>query len=273
MSRIVILDTVGDCVGLAEALSAAGLEASTLTELDALGGCDAEAVVLATDAAGLAVAGGVLDALREKHTPVVLVTSLDRSGWDRTFAAPEGLGVSALFDKPVDARALAVRLKGILAAREEAASAAASPEMASLFERAIANEEAAEAFYRRAAQSVSKPETREALEMLMRDEAEHKRLLEEFKTGARPLPESAPPSGSIVEAFGTPEFTPDMSPADAFLLAANKERLAVEMYENWAKLYPEGPERELLERFADVERAHKARVEAIFTNTAFPEEW
>ena len=64
-----------------------------------------------------------------------------------------------------------------------------------------------------------------------------------------------------------------MSPADAFLLAANKEKLAVEMYENWAKLYPEGAERELLLQLAEVERAHKAKVEAMFTNAAFPEAW
>ena len=80
-------------------------------------------------------------------------------------------------------------------------------------------------------------------------------------------------AGSLVEKFGSPAFSPDLSPADTFLLAARKEKLAVEFYENWAALYPEGAERELLLGLAEVERRHKAKVEAMFTNAAFPEAW
>jgi rubrerythrin len=64
-----------------------------------------------------------------------------------------------------------------------------------------------------------------------------------------------------------------MQPADAFLLAANKERLSARMYENWAALYEDGPERDLLLRLADMERQHLAHVEAMFSNAAFPEVW
>jgi rubrerythrin len=145
--------------------------------------------------------------------------------------------------------------------------------MSAILDRAVANEEAAAAFYRQAAESVSDPRTKEALEGLMRDEVEHKQLIEEFKTGARPLPEGVTSAGSLVEAFGTPDFSTDLSPADAFLLAARKEKLAVEFYESWAKLYPAGEERDLLLGLAEIERRHKARVEAMFSNAAFPEAW
>jgi rubrerythrin len=47
----------------------------------------------------------------------------------------------------------------------------------------------------------------------------------------------------------------------------------MEFYENWAALYPQGRERELLLQLAEVERRHKAHVEAMFTNAAFPEVW
>ena len=107
----------------------------------------------------------------------------------------------------------------------------------------------------------------------MRDEAEHKHLIEEFKSGARPLPQGTTSGGSLAETMGTPGFSEDMTPADAFLLAARKEKLAVELYENWAKLYPEGDERDLLLRLAEIERRHKVRVEAMFSNAAFPERW
>ena len=145
--------------------------------------------------------------------------------------------------------------------------------MSAILARAIANEESAAAFYRQAAERLSDPVTRDALQGLMRDEIEHKRLLEEFRSGARSLPEGSRSGGSLLEFLGAPDFTTDMSPAEAFLLAAKKEKLAVEFYENWAKLYPGGAERELLLGLAEVERRHKEKVENMYTNAAFPEAW
>ncbi len=139
--------------------------------------------------------------------------------------------------------------------------------------RAIVNEESSAAFYRQAAGRMTDRVTREAIEGLMRDEIEHKRLIEEFRSGARALPEGSTSGGSLVESFGTPEFTADLSPSDAFLLAAKKEKLAVEFYEKWAGMYPGGPERDLLLGLAEVERRHKLKVEEMFTNAAFPEAW
>jgi rubrerythrin len=203
---------------------------------------------------------------------VVLVADLDRSGWDRTFGAAEALEVDALFDTPVAPPALVKRLEGIMAAREAVREPQAA-DMSAILDRAVANEEAAAAFYRQCAERVADPGARDALEDLMRDEEEHKRLILEFKSGARALPAGDSSGGSLVETFGVPEFSTDLSPADAFLLAAQKERLAVQFYENWARLYPEGAERELLLRLAEIERRHKARVEAMFSNAAFPESW
>jgi rubrerythrin len=274
MGTIAIVDTVGDSrEALQQALTAAGWEVAVEEGLHC---CDAsvEAIVLATDAAGLATAHKQVEALREaRGTPIILVTELDRSGWDRTFEAAGGLAVDALLDKPVDTGALLRRLNGILQARQTVQGLRETPEMDSIIDRAIANEEASAEFYQRAAALVASPDTKEALESLARDEVEHKALLQEFRSGARPLPEGESPAGTLVEAMGTPEFSPDMSPADAFLLAANKERLAVEMYENWARLYPSGPEHEVLLKLAEVERRHKVRVEAMFSDAAFPEVW
>jgi rubrerythrin len=275
MSRILVVDTLGD-VGrsLERALGEAGWEVLVTDDPAVCGNTPADAIVWAADAAGLARARVHVETLRgASGTPVILVTNLDRSGWDRTFSSPEALNVDALFDRPVDARALVQRLTGILAARQDAQKLAVAPEMSAILDQAVASEEAAAAFYRRAAERVSHAETREALESLMRDEQEHKRLLEEFRRGARPLPQATAQTATLVESFGAPQFAADMSPADAFLLAANKERLAVEFYENWAKLYPEGEERQLLLHLAGVERGHKTRVEALFANAAFPESW
>jgi rubrerythrin len=274
MPTVLVIDAIGDaCRSTEEALRAAGYDVLTAGEPSAAETEGADAVLLAVRAAHAGEALAEVTAKRaDAGVPVVLATDFDRSGWDRTFGSSQALGVDALFGVPIDAEALVKRLDGILAARAEAEGPAAR-EMPTIIARAIANEEAAAAFYRRAAEEVADAATREALAGLAKDEEEHKRLIEEFRSGARDLPDEVPPGGSLVEEFGTPDFSPDMSPQDAFLLAARKEKLAVELYENWARLYPEGPERELLLKLADVERGHKARVEAMFANAAFPEAW
>jgi len=149
-----------------------------------------------------------------------------------------------------------------------------NPEFEVILARAIANEESAAAFYRQAAARIADPVTKDVLEELMRDEVEHRRLLLAFRRGERPLPAGPANVGAgLVEYLGAPDFTPEMSPAEAFLLAARKEQLAVEFYERWAALYPAGPERELLLGLAGVERRHREKVENLYTNAAFPEAW
>lgn len=275
IGTILVIDTVGDSrAAIEQALRGAGWDVLVLD--DPLQCCDAPAdgVVVAADSAGLArVQQGVARLKEQSDTPVILVTDLDRSGWDRTFGAAGALNVDALLDRPVNTEALLLRLTGIVSARGSAQQLVASPDMREILDRAIANEEASEAFYRQAAERVPSPETHDALEILAKEEREHKRELEEFREGRRPLPSGSPQTASLAEAFGAPEFSTDMSPADAFLLAARKERLAMQMYRNWAALYAAGPERDLLLQLAEMERQHQAHVEAMFSDAAFPEVW
>jgi rubrerythrin len=275
MTRVLLIDIVGSArAPIEQALRGAGWEVVAAEKPSSAALANVDAVVLAADAASLNVAlGELMDAREDSGLPVVLVADLDRSGWDRTFSAAGALGVDALLDLPVDGEALVARLNGIFSARETARERLPVGEMSAILDRAIANEEAAAGFYRQAAKRVTDRRVREALEGLGQDEHEHKRLLEEFRRGRRPLPEGSTAGGHLVEKFGTPDFSQEMSPADAFLLAARKEQLAVEFYENWGRLYPEGPERDLLFRLAEIERRHKAKVEAMFTNAAFPEVW
>lgn len=208
-----------------------------------------------------------------RPAPVVLVASLDRSGWDRTFHDETAFDVDALLDRPVDAEALVKRLRGILAARPSVSPQRPAAEFREVIQRAIANEETSERFYRKAAAASRVPETRAVLEGLARDEQGHKQALLEFLEGKRAFASAPAAATSVLESFGTPELTPDMTPADAFLLAARKEKMAAELYENWAQLYPAGPDRDLLLGLANVERRHKAHVEQLFSNASFPEDF
>jgi rubrerythrin len=226
------------------------------------------------------VLAGDLDAvgtLREqpgcRSAPIALVISLDRSRWDRTFQDETALDADALLDVPVDADALVRRLRGILDARQAASPAGPPTAFRDVIQRAVANEEAAERFYLQAASASQVPATRSVLEDLAREERGHRQVLLEFLEGKRTLISAPEAPGSVVETFGTPELTPDLSPPDAFLLAARKEKLAAEFYENWAHLCPPGPERDLLMGLAGMERRHKQRVEDLFVTASFPEDF
>ena len=277
--KILIIDAIGSVAGpLSEALKAEGWTSQTCASLKkrpkGAAGCDG--ILLAVQAGELAaMLPGAVRFARKTGAPLLLATNLDRSGWDRTFESADALEVDALFDLPVEPAAVVRRLKGIAEARgpAEGRGAQKTPAGASIIARAVANEEAAQAFYARAAKSVTRQDTRETLEALARDEKEHKRLLTEFKKGRGALPSEPAAGGAVLESMGVPDFSPDMIPADAFLLAARKEKLAADFYENWAAMYPEGPERDLLKRLAEVERRHKAWVEGMFTNASFPERW
>ncbi|MGO8704137.1 MAG: ferritin family protein [Candidatus Brocadiia bacterium] len=276
--KILIMDATGVVAGpLSAEMKAEGWTTRTCAAPKKLpktaGGCDG--VFLAVAAGELAARlPGAIRLARKSGAALLLATNLDRSGWDRTFESADALEVDALFDLPVEPAAVVRRLKGIAEARGRAEpEARKTPAGASIIARAVANEEAAQAFYARAAKSVTRKDTKEALESLARDEKEHKRLLTEFKKGRGALPSEPAAGGSVLESASAPDFSPDMTPADAFLLAARKEKLAADFYESWASMYPEGPERELLHRLAEVERRHKAWVEGMFTNASFPERW
>ena len=141
-----------------------------------------DAVIVANDLAGV-------EKLRERPAlravPVVLVASPDRSGWDRTFQDETAFRVDALLDLPVDAPALVKRLRGILEAREAVSPQKPPAEFREIIRRAVANEEAAESFYRKAAAASHVPQTRSVLEDLARDERGHKHVLLEFLEGKR----------------------------------------------------------------------------------------
>jgi len=277
MPKILIIDPTGRiAAGLAKALAAGKFNVQTLSDPAKAkkAAADADAIVLAANTGTLATALPKTTTLRgNRKTPILLATDLATSHWDETFGVPEALDVDALFGLPIDTNAMVRRIENLLEARASVGTLAPAPGMKAILERAIANEEAAEAFYRRAAASVRDPETKEAINQLADEEKDHKRLLEEFRSGIRPLPLSPSVPPSLVDSLGCPNFTPDLKPPDAFLLAACKERLAVRFYEDWAKLYPPGPERDLLEGLAGVERRHQEHVEGMFTNASFPESW
>ena len=143
-----------------------------------------------------------------------------------------------------------------------------------ILDMAIAKEIDANQMYLSLAERVNDPTSKDALLFLAKQEEGHKTLLEAFRRGegvGKSLGLKDAVDYHIVEAFGEPKWTPELSHQDVFLLAARQEKAAAEFYQWLAGMQEPGEAKDLLERIAKEEIAHKEKVEYIYTNTAFPQ--
>ena len=92
---------------------------------------------------------------------------------------------------------------------------------------------------------------------------------DELKQGA--LRMEHPCDYHIAEHFAQPRPAPGMELKDAFLFAADREKASHEFYLKLAQLHVAGETRALLEKLASQELEHKAIVESLFTEVAFPQ--
>lgn len=113
-----------------------------------------------------------------------------------------------------------------------------------------------------------------AFEELGQQERGHQAILEqymkgEFKKGA--LDTGHVVDYKIAERLDHPAISPNMTLKEAFLLAANREKLSHEFYLDLAGIHPSGEVKKLLKKLATEELRHKQKVEFLFTQVAFPQ--
>jgi rubrerythrin len=77
----------------------------------------------------------------------------------------------------------------------------------------------------------------------------------------------------VGDALPTPDLTADLKPLEGIVVAIKKELEAMQMYTQLANLSTDTEQRLLFSQLATMERGHKARLEDIYTNMAFPEVW
>jgi rubrerythrin len=143
-----------------------------------------------------------------------------------------------------------------------------------ILKTAITFEDLSFKFYQRLQETVLDDMTKDALGFLSREEMKHKEFLENYLQGrltGKTIGLSQVHDGKIVEAFQAPAAAPDLLQKDAFLLAAEREKHSHDFYLRLAELHPEGDVRELLEKLALEELAHKEKVEYLYVNAAFPQ--
>jgi rubrerythrin len=77
----------------------------------------------------------------------------------------------------------------------------------------------------------------------------------------------------VADTLASPALTVDMKPIDGIVVAIKKELEAMQMYTQLANLAGDNETQLLFSQLANMERGHKARLEDLYTNMAFPEVW
>jgi rubrerythrin len=123
-------------------------------------------------------------------------------------------------------------------------------------------------------QRVKDPAAKEAFRLLAEQEQLHQQVLESMLHGKHK--EGALGNGLVVDykitdCLDQPEISPTMELKEVFLVAAKKEKAAHDLYANLAAIHPNGQIKHILEDLAGQEMEHKNRVEALYTEVAFPQ--
>lgn len=143
-----------------------------------------------------------------------------------------------------------------------------------VLEDSIQKEIASRFLYVGLRQRVRKPEAKEAFQSLADQEETHQRILEEYLQGK--LKDGAIGHNEVIDYriadhLEQPEISPRMELKDVFLLAADREKAAHDLYSSLAEAHPDGQIKHLLSDLANQELEHKKRIETLYTEVAFPQ--
>lgn len=140
--------------------------------------------------------------------------------------------------------------------------------------RAVKEEVAAFSFYRRVADKAKDEGLKRLFAELADEEQKHRTTLEDLL--AKPpqtLQFDASVDYKVADGVPMPELTVDLKPLDGITIAIHKELAAMQMYTQLAVRSTDADQKKLFTELASMERGHKARLEDIYTNMAFPEDW
>jgi rubrerythrin len=109
---------------------------------------------------------------------------------------------------------------------------------------------------------------------LAEDEKGHREYLQRVLTrGLKEMHFIDAPDYKVTDTLNEPELSVDMKPLDGLLLAIKKELQAAQMYSRLARVSADAEQKMVFEQLANMEKGHKARLEDIYTNMAYPEVW
>lgn len=129
-------------------------------------------------------------------------------------------------------------------------------------------------FYRGIADRVKDSNLKKLFAELAGEETKHRETLTGFL--AKPpksLKFDATKDYKVADTLKTPDLSPDLKPIDGIVIAIRKELEAMQMYTQLAGRSTDADQKKIFTELAAMERGHKARLEDMYTNMAFPEVW
>ncbi|HZD44375.1 MAG TPA: ferritin family protein [Methanomicrobiales archaeon] len=147
-------------------------------------------------------------------------------------------------------------------------------EFKKIISMAIDREVESYTYYKSISDKVKDANLKKLFGELAEDEKGHRALLQnylskDFKT----MHFSAAKDYKVADTLQSPKLTADMKPTDGLILAIKKELEAMQMYMQFANLTTDAEQKMVFKELANMERGHKARLEDIYTDMAFPEVW
>ena len=139
---------------------------------------------------------------------------------------------------------------------------------------AIKGEIEAHVYYMGVAERVKDGNLKAIFAELAMEEAKHRATLEAYL--ARPpasLKFDESHDYKVADTLKTPDLTEDLKPVDGIAIAIRKELQAMQMYTQLAARSIDPDQKRIFTELASMERGHKARLEDVYTNMAFPEVW
>jgi rubrerythrin len=139
---------------------------------------------------------------------------------------------------------------------------------------AVEREIEAHSFYRSVADKVKDTSLKSLFAELAAEEIKHRETLEGFL--AKPpstLEFDASQDYKVAETLKLPDLTVDLKPVDGIAIAVKRELEAMQLYTQLANRSIDAGLKKTFTELASMERGHKARLEDLYTNMAFPEVW
>jgi len=139
---------------------------------------------------------------------------------------------------------------------------------------AIDREVEAYTFYRGIADKVKDASLKKLFAELAGEEKQHREFLQGMLTkDVSKMKFDASHDYKIADMLPSPPLTADLKPLDGIVISIRKELEAMQMYTQLASLAKDTETQLLFSQLANMERGHKARLEDLYTNMAFPESW
>ena len=143
-----------------------------------------------------------------------------------------------------------------------------------ILSKAIEREVESYTYYRTISDKVKDANLKKIFSDLAGDETKHREFLQDLLTKEpKKLKISASKDYKIADTLDAPTLSADLKPLDGIVLAIKKELEAMQMYTQLADAQTDPEQKNLFTDLAAMERGHKARLEDIYTNMAFPESW